>query len=156
MTLETKFLFKNNLTDEESINYILERIKNPDKGSEFEQKMSDVISLPKEKIKEMLPIFKEMGYDVLIGYENKKIIGSLAYQKHENTWKIFQYYIKPEKRGNGYAHKLTDIILENAKIEGISIVQPGKGGDDSMKRIIDYQKNKGFKTDLKEHYIFVK
>ncbi len=155
MTIETKLFFDNRNKETES--YILKAIKNSDINSEFYLKMKEIIILPEEVIIANFDNFKKVGYEVMLCYIENKIIGHVAYQKHENNgksnWQMFQCYIKPEYRKNGHAHVFVEKFLKYAEKNSINSVRLGAGKHLSMKSLLKKLKKDEFDVDLETHWI---
>ncbi len=56
-----------------------------------------------------------------VARENGALVGCVAMKKHEgdeNTGELKRLYVRPEFRGKGYARKLSEKIVEDAKAAG--------------------------------------
>lgn len=132
--LETKLFFYNGsslLGNKEATEYILDAIGKADPDSEFARLTTELSTLPKEDIRASLEIFGRLGYNLMIGYLNQKIVGHIAYQRHQEegqeVWKVFQRYVLPDLRSNGLGSLMDEHFLEHVRRQGVKRVKIGNG-----------------------------
>jgi len=150
MNLEGKLFIRERLINDNSArNYVIKTVLNDiDQGSEFEQRNSDLIKTNSSNPAEYMKQLAQQGYDVMIGYENEKIIGHMVFQEHKSScrknWQIFRIYTILEKRGQGYTIPLSVEFLKKACQHGITKVRLGGGKNPIMSKIAE-----GVKMQLK-------
>lgn len=54
--------------------------------------------------------------------ENNELVGESTFSASETTWIIDHTYVNDALRGNGYASKLVEKIIENAREANVKIV----------------------------------
>jgi GNAT superfamily N-acetyltransferase len=160
MNIEGKLFMRERLfSNELAINYVLDTVLTDiDKGSEFEEKNRDLIattSNPTEYIKQLAL----EGYDVMLGYDNEKIIGHMVFQEHyENpgsNWQMFRIYITPENRLKGYPVPLAEKFIEKASERGISKVRLGGGKNSIMKKIVQRIKKQDYIEEINSNSLWI-
>ena len=114
--------------------YVVYCARNPEKGSEFEQKTKFLMILPNGLLFWVLVL---LGYDGFILSEGETAIGHIFFQKHHKQWKVFSIFISLEFRDNKYAKGLVKEFLNKAyqlaKWRRLNGVMLGNGGNDVVK-----------------------
>ena len=156
--MDTKLLFDFTETDplyEIVMKTAVDHIRNPDKGSEFEDKTKQIRGLPDSQL---LGIIKENEYDVLIGYESDGIRGYFAYQKQENDLHVFRVYTAENyRRQPRIVLQLAEEFLSFARRQEIDRVRIGAGNHKTVNTLIRIlsrrEEQLGIKVDTKENWI---
>lgn len=63
------------------------------------------------------------GYQYYFVKENDKNIGFLAFFPRGRALYLSKFYLYKKERGNGYARKMLDFVIENAKSLGLSAIE---------------------------------
>ena len=95
--MQTKMFFSIGETDERYPtirDYVLNWTRNPDIGSEFDQRTKELRKLPDS---ELLMILKGMNYDMFLGYEDR-VVGHLAFERHDDGLHVFSVSTTSEYR----------------------------------------------------------
>ncbi len=114
--------------------HIAHWIRNPDPGSQFDQKTKWFRWLPMPIV---IKILFGVGYEGLVFVDRSNtVIGHVFFQRHDDALKAFHWYIKEEERGIGHMQMITNAFFDHARsTPGISQVRIGAGGNDRIARL---------------------
>ncbi|MBI2499006.1 hypothetical protein HYV88_02070 [Candidatus Woesearchaeota archaeon] len=134
--MQTRTFFSIEETDERYPTiryYVLNWARNPDIGSEFDERTKELRKLPDS---ELLRILRGMNYDMFLGYEDN-VIGHLALQRHNDGLHIFSVSTASEYRSNPRAvMDLVSYFLEYLKNSDERRFRLSAGNNRSMKTLL--------------------
>lgn len=116
------------------ISYLLDRIRNPDPGSEFEQRTFALRSLPE---KQWIPGLMKAGYRGIVSHDKGVIIGHLFYQQRREpeSLHVFTVNVDPSRRRQGIATRLIGSFLEQVVEQGMTLARLTAGGSPEMRAL---------------------
>ena len=146
---------------EEIRKYFIEKIKNPDKDSDFDLLTQPLRSTQEEHIR--IPALLSNGYRVYF-LRNKQgetpvVKGFIAFQIHDDIAKVFRFEVEEQYRGNQLsvviAKSLIDIFQTNPQIKRLKIgkwpVDTSNPDDEAVKLIKRLKDNSLKDNSLKDN-----
>lgn len=142
--------------------YLINKIENPDPGSEFDMLTKWLRTLPKEH---RIPGLKQAGYNTYMMLDEKNndsVVGFVGFQRKEQILNIFRFEIEEKYRGNNYQMQLIETLLgsDYTKTNNINKVKIGKWPSDtdnpnshSVNLISKLQKTGKYNVDTNNHTI---
>jgi hypothetical protein len=112
--------------------YVVECIRKPDPGSEFEKKTRHIRNLPGWVL---VPLMLMAGYGGIVFFEEEKneIIGHLFFQKHRDGLHLFSLKTLGKHGGTGLARKMHDLWFEWVwEKTAIRRLRLGAGGHEAL------------------------
>ena len=155
MGLEGKlFVREGLLKDQKAIEYVMQKVlPDIDKNSEFELQNKNLIEGMQNNPQDFINELIKKGYDAMLGYTDNEIIGHMAYQEHEDAgeknWQMFRMKILPDNQNKGYSLPLTAAFIKKAREYNIKQVRLGKGGHDSMSKLLRILKKMELELNIK-------
>jgi hypothetical protein len=110
-------------TDSRILEYISEKIRNADSGSEFASKAAHLSGLPQEVLANI--IFSS-GYGLIVSKTGDDIVGHLAFQTREGALHAFSIVNAGSPQN---IKSMFFSFIDYAREKGISTVRFGAGGD---------------------------
>lgn len=138
-----------------SRNYVLQRVRNPDPGSEFDNKTREIMGHPDS---EVIDALEAGGYDMMLGYEGNEICGHLAFQRHEDGLHVFSVALDKAYGDGRNLWNLTKGFLEQVRAGGeAKRVRISKGGNKHMEILLGLLKKKegklGIRVDTENYWV---
>jgi len=134
--MQTRTFFSIEETDERYPtirDYVLDWTRNPDIGSEFDERTRELRKLPDS---ELLMILRGMNYDVFLGYEDK-VVGHLAFQRRDDGLHVFSVSTASEYRSNyGMVMDLFSCFLKYLKSSDEKEFRLSAGNNRSMRTLL--------------------
>ena len=142
--------------------YIIEKIKNPDPGSEFDIMTQQLRNqYPQDQ---RIPILATQGYDTMAYTDsNNTPIGLIAFQVKGDAMHIFRFELEKKYRNKWLTVSMHDEILKSNYItdKGIKKVKIGKTATEAAQenkasvKLLQKLREKGYNVSLEEHIIYV-